>query len=151
MDSSTHLKQLLQVQLASDASAVRHLPFCLSTLTKEHLQPSSHLTKWTTRIHSLLHSKEPGGRWAGLCLAYKSSLLSQSLMIDSAQSWVGVVLPLLSVRQLHFFTCDALAYVSSIREMNPFLLLRLLSVSCASYFPLLSTSPNFTDRYLCRM
>ncbi|KAF8204795.1 rRNA processing/ribosome biogenesis-domain-containing protein [Pholiota molesta] len=85
MDSSTHLKQLLQT------SAI-----CLSTLTKEHLQPSSHLTKWTTRIHSLLHSKEPGGRWAGLCLAYKSSLLSQSLMIDSAQSWVGVVLPLLS-------------------------------------------------------
>ncbi|KAF8969481.1 rRNA processing/ribosome biogenesis-domain-containing protein [Flammula alnicola] len=96
MEPGSHLKALLQTQLASDASAVRHLPYCISTLTAECLQPSSHLTKWTTRIHALLHSKESGGRWAGLCLAYKSSLLSQSLMIDSAQSWIGVCLPLFS-------------------------------------------------------
>ncbi|KAF9478150.1 hypothetical protein BDN70DRAFT_880303 [Pholiota conissans] len=96
MDPTAHLKQLLQIQLATDSSAVRYLPYCLSTLTKESLQPSSHLTKWTTRIQSLLHSKDPGARWSGLCLAYKSSLLSQSLMIDSAQSWIGTVLPLLS-------------------------------------------------------
>ncbi|KJA29888.1 hypothetical protein HYPSUDRAFT_31915 [Hypholoma sublateritium FD-334 SS-4] len=96
MEPSNHLQSLLQIQLASDASAVRHLPYCLSTLTKECLKPSAQSTKWTNRISSLLHSKESGARWAGLCLAYKSSLLSQKLMIDAAQSWISVALPLLS-------------------------------------------------------
>ena len=98
METSQHLKTLLQTQLASDASAVRHLPFALTSLTRESFKPSPHLAKWTTRIHALLHSKDSGARWAGLCLAYKTSILSQSLMIETAQSYLGVALPLLSVR-----------------------------------------------------
>lgn len=98
MEAGQHLKTLLQIQLASDASAVRHLPFSLTTLTQESFKPSPHLAKWTTRIHALLHSKDSGARWAGLCLAYKTSILSQNLMIEAAQSYLGVALPLLSVR-----------------------------------------------------
>lgn len=98
MEAGQHLKTLLQIQLASDASAVRHLPFSLTSLTQESFKPSPHLAKWTTRIHALLHSKDSGARWAGLCLAYKTSVLSQNLMIETAQSYLGVALPLLSVR-----------------------------------------------------
>lgn len=121
MDPSNHLKSLLQTQLASDASAVRHLPYCLSTLSVECLKPSAQSTKWTNRINSLLHSKESGARWAGLCLAYKSSLLSQSMMIDAAQSWIIIALPLLSVRQMRFLVSNIQAYLLSIREMSCFL------------------------------
>ena len=98
MEAGQHLKTLLQTQLASDVSAVRHLPFSLTSLTQESFKPSPHLAKWTTRIHALLHSKDSGARWAGLCLAYKTSVLSQNLMIETAQSYLGVALPLLSVR-----------------------------------------------------
>ena len=98
MEAGQHIKTLLEIQLASDASAVRHLPFYLSSLTQESFKPSPHVAKWTTRIHALLHSKDPGARWAGLCLAYKTSVLSQSLMIETAQSYLGVSFPLLSVR-----------------------------------------------------
>lgn len=98
MEGSHHLQTLLQIQLASDASAVRHLPFCLASLTRDSFHSSPHLAKWTTRIHALLHSKDSGARWAGLCLAYKTSTLSQTLMIETAQSYLGVALPLLSVR-----------------------------------------------------
>ena len=91
------LKTLLQIHLASDASATLHVPYILATLEPEHLAPSSHLSKWTNRIHSLLHSKEPGGRWAGLSLAMTSARLSRSFMIDCAQDWLTVSFALLSV------------------------------------------------------
>ena len=100
MEAGQHLKTLLQIQLASDASAVRHLPFSLTSLTRDSFKPSPHLAKWTTRIHALLHSKDSGARWAGLCLAYKTSVLSQKLMIETAQSYLGVAIPLLSVRAM---------------------------------------------------
>ncbi|RDB22742.1 Pre-rRNA-processing protein rix1 [Hypsizygus marmoreus] len=96
MEPSHPLKALLQLQLATDSSAVLHLPYTLASLTHECLLPSSHLSKWTTRINSLLHSKDAGARWAGLCLAYKTSLLSRNTMIEYAQSWLGVALPMLS-------------------------------------------------------
>lgn len=98
MDAVHPLKTLLQLQLASDALAVLHLPYVLSTLNSEVLQPSSHTQKWTTRVNSLIHSKDAGARWVGLCLAYQTSIYSKSLMLECAQSWVTVVLPLLSVR-----------------------------------------------------
>ncbi|KAL1760148.1 rRNA processing/ribosome biogenesis-domain-containing protein [Schizophyllum commune] len=90
------LKTLLQIHLASDASATLHVPYILATLKPEHLAPSSHLPKWTNRIHSLLHSKEPGGRWAGLSLAIASARLSRSFIIDCAQDWLTVTFALLS-------------------------------------------------------
>ena len=99
MEFGSHLKSLLQFQLASDTSSVTNLPYCLSTLTAECLLPSAHLAKWTTRISSLMYSREPGARWAGLCLAHRTSLLSQAIMIDCAQSWLVVALPALSVRE----------------------------------------------------
>lgn len=98
MEVGHDLKTLLQIQLASDASAVRHLPFILTSLTRDSFHPSPHLAKWTTRIQALLHSKDSGARWAGLCLAHKTSVLSQNFMIETAQSYLVVALPLLSVR-----------------------------------------------------
>lgn len=97
MESSHPLKALLQLQLASDSSSVLHLPHVLSVLTPEYFLPSPHLIQWTARINSLLHSKDPGSRWAGLCIAQKTSIFSKSTMIENAQSWLGVALPMLSV------------------------------------------------------
>ncbi|KAJ7240352.1 rRNA processing/ribosome biogenesis-domain-containing protein [Mycena haematopus] len=93
------LKALLQLQLGSDSYAVLHLPYILAALTAQSLLPSAHSTKWTARINSLLHSKSPDARWAGLCLAHKTSVLSKSTMIECAQSWIGVALPVLSKKE----------------------------------------------------
>ncbi|TFK71783.1 hypothetical protein BDN72DRAFT_957805 [Pluteus cervinus] len=90
------LKSLLQSQLATDSSAVTHLPFVLSSLTPAAFAPSSHLTKWTTRIGSLLHAKDSGSCWAGLCLANQTSIFSRNIMMENAQSWLAVALPMLS-------------------------------------------------------
>ncbi|KAF5363543.1 hypothetical protein D9756_000360 [Leucocoprinus leucothites] len=90
------LKTLLNIHLASDTSAVLHLPFILNLLTPESFSPSSHLPKWTARIQSLLHSKDTGGRWVGLVLAQKTGMSSQSLLLENSHAWVGVALPLLS-------------------------------------------------------
>ncbi|KIY49408.1 hypothetical protein FISHEDRAFT_65399 [Fistulina hepatica ATCC 64428] len=88
MEPGQTLKTLLQLQLASDASVVVHLPFVLSCLSAFDFAPSSHLTKWAIRLTSLIHSKDPGARWAGLCIAHQTSLLSKSTMIDCAQNWI---------------------------------------------------------------
>ena len=125
MDPGRHIKSLLQFQLGSDKSSVLNLPYCLSTLTSECLVPSAHIAKWTSRITSLMHAKEPGARWAGLCLAYKTSLLSQTIMIDCAQSWVTIALPSLSVREYIFPSYPELIALS-IREMNRYQSSRLL-------------------------
>lgn len=94
------LKILLQLQLGTDASAVLHLPYVLRTLSVRTFSPASvHLQKWSARISSLIHSKDAGARWAGLCIALKTSTLYKSLMIECAQSWVGVALPMLSVSE----------------------------------------------------
>ncbi|KAF7352611.1 Pre-rRNA-processing protein rix1 [Mycena venus] len=93
------LKALLQLQLGSDSYAVLHLPYILASLTAESLLPSPHSTKWTARVNSLLHAKTPDARWAGLCLAHKTSVLSKSTMIECAQSWIGIALPILSKKE----------------------------------------------------
>jgi hypothetical protein len=91
------LKALLQLQLASDPHAVLYLPYVLTSLTPEYFLSSPHLPKWTMRISSLLHSKDSGSRWAGLCLAHKTSMFSETTMIECAHGWLGVALPMLSV------------------------------------------------------
>ncbi|KAJ3935036.1 MAG: rRNA processing/ribosome biogenesis-domain-containing protein [Lentinula lateritia] len=99
MDPTHPLKALLNFHLASDASAVVHLPFITGVITAKHFLPSPHLAKWTSRINSLLHSKDAGARWAGLCLAHRTSICSKLVMIESAQSWLGVAIPLLSKKE----------------------------------------------------
>jgi hypothetical protein len=119
MESPHPLKSLLQLQLASDSSAVVNLPYILASLTPDDFLPSPHLSNWTTRINSLLYSKESGGRWAGLCLAQKTSILSKSTMAEFSQSWLGVALPILSVCTLHScFHILRLNKYASKREMN---------------------------------
>ncbi len=102
MDSTHPLKALLQLQLASDAYAVLHLPYILDSLNSEALRPSQHTQKWSTRVNSLIHSKDAGARWAGLCIAFNTSFFSRDLMLECAQSWVTAVVPLLSVRMSHY-------------------------------------------------
>ncbi|KAI0743285.1 rRNA processing/ribosome biogenesis-domain-containing protein [Irpex lacteus] len=96
MDSSHPLKILLQLHVASDGNAALHLPYVLSTLTAKALEPSSHSQKWTTRINSLIHSKDGGARWAGLCIALRTSVLSRAIMLECAQSWVTASLSFIS-------------------------------------------------------
>lgn len=97
MEDLHPLKSFLQMQLASDASAVLHLPYVLDALSPEHFQPSQHTQKWCTRVNSLLHSRESSARWSGLCLALQTSIHSRVLMLEYAAAYVGVALPLLSV------------------------------------------------------
>jgi hypothetical protein len=99
MSDSVHpLKTFLHLQLASDKDAVLNLPYVVRFLSPQHLQPSPHLQKWMSRINSLIHSKDPGACWAGLAIAYQTSLLSREVMLESARSWVSAALPLFSVR-----------------------------------------------------
>ncbi|KAK0191183.1 rRNA processing/ribosome biogenesis-domain-containing protein [Armillaria mellea] len=98
-DATIQLKTLLQLHLATDTSSAQNLPYILDILTSEHLSPSLHLTKWTSRIYSLLHSKDAPGKWAGLCLAHRTSLLSKSVMIEHAQQWLTIALRVLSRKE----------------------------------------------------
>ncbi|KAI6003681.1 rRNA processing/ribosome biogenesis-domain-containing protein [Pisolithus albus] len=96
MDVPHPLQSILQSFLVSDASAVLFARQVLERLSPGCLAPSSHLQKWCTRITSLMHSKDPGARWAGICFAYRTSALSEDLLVEHARSWIGIVLPLLS-------------------------------------------------------
>ncbi|KAK0206320.1 rRNA processing/ribosome biogenesis-domain-containing protein [Desarmillaria ectypa] len=98
-DATIQLKTLLQLHLATDISSAQNLPYIFDILTSEHLAPSPHLTKWTSRIYSLLHSKDAPGKWAGLCLAHRTSLLSKSVMIEQAQQWITIALRVLSRKE----------------------------------------------------
>ncbi|KAG7449000.1 uncharacterized protein BT62DRAFT_979095 [Guyanagaster necrorhizus] len=97
-DATIQLKTLL-LHLATDISSAQNLPHILDILTSEHLSSSPHLTKWTSRILSLLHSKDAPGKWAGLCLAHRTSLLSKSIMIEHAQQWLTIALRVLSRKE----------------------------------------------------
>ncbi|KAI0268321.1 rRNA processing/ribosome biogenesis-domain-containing protein [Gloeopeniophorella convolvens] len=93
------LKTFLQLHLASDGAAVVNLPNVIQLLSSQHLRPSSHTQKWSTRLNSLIHSKDPGARWAGLSLACQTAILSQALMLENAKSWVGAALSLFSKQE----------------------------------------------------
>ena len=113
MEGSHHLKELLQVQLASDSYAVLHLPSVLEILTKEDFAPSAHTQKWIARVNSLIHAKDPAAKWSGLCLAFQTATFSRDLMLECAQSWVGAAMPLLVVRFL-----DESALLYTLSSMN---------------------------------
>ncbi|KAF8138503.1 rRNA processing/ribosome biogenesis-domain-containing protein [Boletus edulis] len=95
MDVPHQLQTLLQF-LVTDASSIAHLAYILDHLSSSCLAPSPHLQKWVTRVTSLIHSKDPATRWAAICIAYRMSFLSRSLLIENAQSWVGIILPSLT-------------------------------------------------------
>ncbi|KAI0082414.1 hypothetical protein K474DRAFT_1655179 [Panus rudis PR-1116 ss-1] len=90
------LKSILQLQISTDEQAVLYLPHILSVLKADDLHPSEHTHKWTTRLSSLMLSKDSAARWAGISLALKTAMLSKNILLDCAQSWVGAALPLLS-------------------------------------------------------
>lgn len=110
MATNDILQTFLQIHLASDSSSVIHLPFILQNLNVQILENSGHRSKWNARISSLIHSRESGARWAGLCIARQCAVLSKSFIAQSGQGWVSVVLPMLSVRPVllldivHFLT-----------------------------------------------
>ncbi|KAF8557047.1 hypothetical protein OG21DRAFT_1505880 [Imleria badia] len=95
MDAPHQLQTLLQF-LVTDASSIAHLAYILDHLSSSCLAPSPHLQKWVTRVTSLMHSKDPAARWAAICIAYRMSCLSKSLLVENAQSWVGIIFPSLS-------------------------------------------------------
>ena len=92
------LKTWLQLHLATDASAVTNLPFLLNSLTETDFLSQGHVQRWTIRINSLIHSKDPGAKWAGLSIALKTATLSRDVMNECAHGWITVTLPMLFVR-----------------------------------------------------
>ncbi|EIN10882.1 hypothetical protein PUNSTDRAFT_142783 [Punctularia strigosozonata HHB-11173 SS5] len=93
------LRVLLNYQLVSDSSAVLHLNSVLDAITADALVPSPHSQKWLARVASLMHSKIQSARWAGLNLALRTAILSKALMLETAQTWIGVAQPILSRRE----------------------------------------------------
>ncbi|KAH8118617.1 rRNA processing/ribosome biogenesis-domain-containing protein [Phellopilus nigrolimitatus] len=96
MANTDLLQTYLQLHLANDAAAVYNLPSVLSSLSSQTLESSLHLTKWSNRVNALVHSKDPGARWAGIILALHTSMLSRSVLLSSGMGWVSTVLPMLS-------------------------------------------------------
>ncbi|KAF8603486.1 hypothetical protein BDV93DRAFT_473123 [Ceratobasidium sp. AG-I] len=98
------LELLLQNHLGTDTAALAHLPGLLLALEQPDIfgdGPHSVLSagvlgKWNARISSLLHSREASSRWIGLYLARYTAAASRPILVESAQGWVGVVLPMLS-------------------------------------------------------
>jgi len=91
------LKTWLQLHLATDASTVINLPFVLNGLAEEDFLSQGHVQKWTIRISSLMHSKDPGARWAGLSIALRTATLSRDVMNECAHGWITTSLPMLFV------------------------------------------------------
>ncbi|KAF9646174.1 hypothetical protein BDM02DRAFT_3100296, partial [Thelephora ganbajun] len=89
------LRTWLQLHLATDASAVTNLPFVLKSLTEDDFLSQAHVQKWTIRINSLIHSKDPGARWAGLSIALRTATLSRGIMNECAHGWITATLPTL--------------------------------------------------------
>ena len=153
MDTVHPLRTLLQLQLASDSNAVLHLPYILSTLDATTLQPSSHTQKWTSRLGSLIHSKDVGARWAGLCIAQRTAVLSNPLMLECAPGWVTVVLPMLSVRMSRY--CLSSTKLTSftfgvIRKTRVFLFLKLQLGFFEPFSQAQQKYPNSSVRFLLR-
>lgn len=122
-DTIHPLRTFLQLHLASDDAAVSNLPFVIQFLSPQHLQPSPHLQKWIMRINSLIHSKDPGARWAGLSIACQIALFSRELMLENARNWVGAALPLFSRKEEPIPTLKAvtrlLTYIFSVAIDTP--------------------------------
>ena len=105
------LESIVQLQLATETTSVFHLPAVLESLTEAHFQSSPHSsvgrTKWIARVNSLLHSKEPAGRWAGACLARRTAAVSKEILLECASGWITAALPWFSVRtpypEFHFY------------------------------------------------
>ncbi|EJD53473.1 hypothetical protein AURDEDRAFT_79907, partial [Auricularia subglabra TFB-10046 SS5] len=93
------LEHILQVHLANDTAAVVQLPSTLQALSSPEYGRSPHLRKFCTRLHALIHSKEPAPRWAGMVIAQHCFALNKEAMLDHAHGWVTVVLPLLSRKE----------------------------------------------------
>lgn len=111
MSGTKHpLELLLQNHLGTDAAALSNLPELLLALEQPGIfgdGPRSVLSagilgKWNARISSLLHSREASSRWVGLCLARYTSEASRHILVDNAQGWVGIVLPMLSASLVRF-------------------------------------------------
>lgn len=96
------LRVLLQTHLSTDAQAVANIHVVLGTLNLHVLAPSPHQQKWIARLNALLHSKHAGAVWTGLCLAARTCQISEQLMLEYAQSWIGVALPMLLVSSWHY-------------------------------------------------
>ncbi|CAE6477230.1 unnamed protein product [Rhizoctonia solani] len=126
MSSVKHpLELLLQNHLGTDDSALRYLPNVLTTLQQPDIFGEARvLGKWNARINSFLHSREAASRWVGLYLARYTALASRQILVDSAQGWVGVVLPMLSKPEPtpnHYAVIRLLAYIfTAVTDMPEF-------------------------------
>lgn len=90
------LQTCLQLHLTTDESAVYNVQHIIFTLSPHHLE-SAHAPKWMNRVNALIRARDAGARWAGLVLALQTSRLSRTLLLNSAQTWMTAVLPILLV------------------------------------------------------
>ena len=67
----------LQLHLATDDSAVTNLHFILNSLTGQDSLSQGQVQKWTIRINSPIHSKDPEARWAGFSIALRTATFSK--------------------------------------------------------------------------
>ncbi|KDN48003.1 hypothetical protein RSAG8_03019, partial [Rhizoctonia solani AG-8 WAC10335] len=126
MSSTKHpLELLLQNHLGTDESALKYLPDVITILEQPDIFGEARvLGKWNARISSFLHSREAASRWVGLYLARYTALGSRQILVDNAQGWVGVVLPMLSKPEPspnHYAATRLLSYIfTAITDMPEF-------------------------------
>jgi hypothetical protein len=123
---------LLHSYFTNDERVVQHLPAIIDSLEPSNFGSTAQNSKWTNRINALLHAKQPASRWAGLVLAHHTSLHSKDIMVDQAQSWLAIALPIISVSFLFHFPTLAHFFFQR-REAAPCqsAAIRLLCYVCA--------------------
>lgn len=110
-DPTIHLQTILASYLENEkASSTLEtaVPSLLSIIQQHALltrvPPTSTTTlhQWTTKLNTLLHSKQPGIRWAAILLIGITCEQNRSLFRENVQTWAGLLLGNLNVWIFYF-------------------------------------------------
>ncbi|SAL95775.1 hypothetical protein [Absidia glauca] len=127
------LAQLVSYYLNDDATIHNNLPFIMDTILTRSLlkdqESNEDLTavrrKWTTRLNSLIQSKQATARWSAIVLIKLTCEQSPSLLFAHIRSWTGQLLGLVAKQEstiVHKAAIETLSYLFSYTSNKPELL-----------------------------
>lgn len=125
------LAQLVSYYLNDEATIHNNLPYIMDTVVTRSLLKDQEgnedlivvRRKWTTRLNSLIQSKQATARWSAIVLIKLTCEQSPSLLFAHIRSWTGQLLGLVAVRMkwtmwLFGVVCDSHSLLRLIQHRN---------------------------------